>query len=248
MACTHPNPSIFQPYQLVTHLFFHDLSNFSHIFGNMFALWMFGMSLENLWGSQRFFIFYVTRWGRPRRLGVNVFEYYSYVNEYSDRKPTRRTARAVHAANSTVGASERSLASFGLWHDLPEQRIYLYLMPIKAKYFVAIYGLFELFAGFANQGSNIAHFAHIGGMVFGYLLLRYWKRNQFRRFKPWARLPTILRSHFMPFAPGCANPMCTVGSLPLWLVLPCKLWLKSWAGPPPYPSKTACSACSLSIP
>ena len=53
-----PQSPEFQPYQLVTHLFFHDLSNFSHIFGNMFALWMFGMSLENLWGSQRFFIFY----------------------------------------------------------------------------------------------------------------------------------------------------------------------------------------------
>ncbi|MEK9829619.1 MAG: rhomboid family intramembrane serine protease [Schleiferiaceae bacterium] len=182
-----PQSEHFQPYQLVTHLFFHDLSNFSHIFGNMFALWMFGMSLENLWGSQRFFIFYfVTGIGAALcHLGVNVFEYYSYVNEYSvTGNPLAGQLAQYMLQIPTVGASGAVfglLLGFGM--TFPEQRIYLYfLMPIKAKYFVAIYGLFELFAGFANQGSNIAHFAHIGGMVFGYLLLRYWKRNQFRRF------------------------------------------------------------------
>jgi len=84
----------------------------------------------------------------------------------------------------TVGASGAVfglLLGFGM--TFPEQRIYIYfLMPIKAKYFVAIYGLIELFSGFNNANSDIAHFAHIGGMLFGYLLLRYWKSQQFRRY------------------------------------------------------------------
>jgi membrane associated rhomboid family serine protease len=181
-----PQSEHFQPYQLVTHLFFHDLSNFSHIFGNMFALWMFGMSLENLWGSQRFFIFYfVTGIGAAIcHLGVTMFDFYQHGDELVQLGRVTMKYSEYLLGTPTVGASGAVfglLLGFGM--TFPEQRIYLYfLMPIKAKYFVAIYGLFELFAGFANQGSNIAHFAHIGGMVFGYLLLRYWKRNQFRRF------------------------------------------------------------------
>ena len=181
-----PQSEHFQPYQLVTHLFFHDLSNFSHIFGNMFALWMFGMSLENLWGSQRFFIFYfVTGIGAALcHLGVTMVDFYQHGDELVHVWGKTITYSEYLLRTPTVGASGAVfglLLGFGM--TFPEQRIYLYfLMPIKAKYFVAIYGLFELFAGFANQGSNIAHFAHIGGMVFGYLLLRYWKRNQFRRF------------------------------------------------------------------
>jgi membrane associated rhomboid family serine protease len=181
-----PQSEHFQPYQLVTHLFFHDLSNFSHIFGNMFALWMFGMSLENLWGSQRFFIFYfVTGIGAALcHLGVTMVDFYQHGDELVQVWGKTITYSEYLLRTPTVGASGAVfglLLGFGM--TFPEQRIYLYfLMPIKAKYFVAIYGLFELFAGFANQGSNIAHFAHIGGMVFGYLLLRYWKRNQFRRF------------------------------------------------------------------
>ena len=181
-----PQSPEFQPYQLVTHLFFHDLSNFSHIFGNMFALWMFGMSLENLWGSQRFFIYYfVTGLGAALcHLGVNMFEYYSYVNEYQVMGSLQAGQMAqMMLYIPTVGASGAVfglLLGFGMTY--PNQRIYLYfLIPVKAKYFVLVYGLFELFAGFSNSGSNIAHFAHIGGMLFGFLLLRYWKGQQFRR-------------------------------------------------------------------
>ena len=83
----------------------------------------------------------------------------------------------------TVGASGAVfglLLGYGMTY--PNQRIYLYfLMPIKAKYFVAFYGLFELFSGIARSDSNIAHFAHIGGMIFGFLLIKYWKGKQ-RRF------------------------------------------------------------------
>ncbi|MDA9151753.1 rhomboid family intramembrane serine protease [Schleiferiaceae bacterium] len=182
-----PQSSEFQPYQLVTHLFFHDLSNLSHIFGNMFALWMFGVSLENLWGSQRFFIFYfVTGLGAALcHLGVNMFEYYRYLNEYQVMGNFQSGQMAqMLLFIPTVGASGAVfglLLGFGMTY--PNQRIYIYfLMPIKAKYFVLFYGAFELFSGFSNPGSNIAHFAHIGGMLFGFLLLRYWKQKQFRRY------------------------------------------------------------------
>ena len=181
-----PQSEHFQPYQLVTHLFFHDLTNFGHIFGNMFALWMFGMSLENLWGSKRFFIFYfVTGIGAALcHMGVNMYELYVHGD-----KMVEIGNYAIRNADyllqiPTVGASGAVfglLLGFGM--TFPEQRIYIYfLMPIKAKYFVAIYGLFELFSGFNNANSDIAHFAHIGGMLFGYLLLRYWKSQQFRRY------------------------------------------------------------------
>ncbi|NQW25640.1 MAG: rhomboid family intramembrane serine protease [Cryomorphaceae bacterium] len=182
-----PQSPYFEPYQLVTHLFFHDLSNFSHIFGNMFALWMFGMSLENLWGSKRFFIFYfVTGLGAALcHMGVNMWEYYGYANQWEVMgNPYAGQMAAALLSTPTIGASGAVfglLLGFGM--TFPEQRIYLYfLMPIKAKYFVLLYGLFELFSGFANQDSNIAHFAHIGGMIFGFFLLQYWKKKRFRRF------------------------------------------------------------------
>jgi membrane associated rhomboid family serine protease len=82
----------------------------------------------------------------------------------------------------TVGASGAVfglLLAYGM--TFPNQEIYVYfLLPIKAKYFVAIYGLFELFSGLSNSGSNIAHFAHLGGMLFGFLLFRHWRKNAFR--------------------------------------------------------------------
>jgi membrane associated rhomboid family serine protease len=181
-----PQSEHFQPYQLVTHLFFHDLTNFGHIFGNMFALWMFGMSLENLWGSKRFFIFYfVTGIGAALcHMGVNMYELYVNPDEMVEIGNFAIRNADYLLQIPTVGASGAVfglLLGFGM--TFPEQRIYIYfLMPIKAKYFVAIYGLLELVSGFNNANSNIAHFAHIGGMLFGYLLLRYWKSQQFRRY------------------------------------------------------------------
>ena len=179
-----PQSELFEPYQLVSHLFFH--ANFGHILGNMFALWMFGMSLENLWGSRRFFIYYfVTGIGAALcHMGVNMYEYYSHINEVVPTLKGPISYSEIMLQIPTVGASGAVfglLLAFGMTY--PEQRIYIYfLMPIKAKYFVAFYGLFELIAGFANQGSNIAHFAHIGGMLFGYLLLSHWKQQRFRRY------------------------------------------------------------------
>ncbi len=178
-----PQSEFFQPYQLVTHLFFHDISNFGHILGNMFALWMFGTPLENLWGSRKFFTYYfITGLGAALiHLGVNMFEYFSFMNSFNISGIESYALSGQRLLwTPTVGASGAVfglLLGYGMTY--PNQKIYLYfLMPIRAKYFVAFYGLFELFNGFTNSASNIAHFAHIGGMLFGIMLIKYWKRRQ----------------------------------------------------------------------
>jgi len=156
-----PTSDLFKPFQLVTHLFLHDTSGLGHILGNMFALWMFGTPLENRWGSQRFLLFYfVTGFGAAAlHLGVNYWEYVQAFNLHA----ATGSGEALYFLQSlemtpTVGASGAVfglLLGFGMMY--PNQQIYLYfLLPIKAKYFVAIYGLFELFNGVANSGSSIA--------------------------------------------------------------------------------------------
>jgi len=194
-----PASPLFKPYQIISHMFMHG--GLMHIFSNMFALWMFGMALENAWGPKRFLIFYlVTGLGAAfLHLGVLYWEYFSLVNQMSasdvlDVKTygseylqsgrnyvdSNQSTLNILLNMPTVGASGAVfgvLLAFGMM--FPNQRIYIYLLfPIKAKYFVAIYGIFELYNGFSNQGSNIAHFAHLGGMLFGFFLIQHWRRNR----------------------------------------------------------------------
>lgn len=200
-----PASDNFNPYQLVTHMFMHG--GLTHIFFNMFALWMFGYTLENIWGSKRFLIYYmVTGLGAAvLHLGVNYWEYYQVLNQLTPEQIDLVRAQGLEVLAShqnyndaamaklnlllntpTVGASGAVfgiLLAFGMM--FPNQYIYIYFaLPIKAKYFVAIYGALELFSGLANDpDSNIAHFAHLGGMLFGFLLIKYWRsRGGFYRF------------------------------------------------------------------
>lgn len=200
-----PGSPHFSPYQIVTHMFMHG--NFGHIFLNMFALWMFGNALENIWGGKRFLIYYlITGFGAAfLHLGVQFFEAQSLISDLmqmgfskndisqalSSGYATASGIGGVHGLETlqqlatmyivpTVGASGAVfgiLLAFGM--TFPNQRIYLYfLFPIKAKYFVGGIGVLELINGLANDpASNIAHLAHLGGMLFGFLLLRYWKNN-----------------------------------------------------------------------
>lgn len=194
-----PASENFQPYQIITHMFMHG--GLMHIFFNMFALWMFGYTLENIWGSKRFLIYYlVTGLGAALlHMGVTYWEY-SQVKDLLTQDQLQMvliqgqdillsnqnfTDEAMAKANlilntPTVGASGAVfgiLLAFGMM--FPNQYIYVYFaLPIKAKYFVAIYGAIELYNGIANDpGSNVAHFAHLGGMLFGFLLIRYWRKN-----------------------------------------------------------------------
>lgn len=226
----HPfQSSLFRPHQIVTHMFMHG--GITHIFFNMFAVYMFGRILEQLWGSKKMLIFYtVTGIGAAFvHLTVNYFQishlmnlveefnrdpnyilFDQIINKYLMGSPSQwltnfrqewfyqpddlsyvPQAKEILAqviqnnlAVPTVGASG---AVFGLliafammFPDVELMMIFLPI-PIKAKYFVPIYALLELFFGVAGfQWDNVAHFAHLGGALFGFILVRYWKRNQFR--------------------------------------------------------------------
>ena len=189
----------FMPHQLVTHFFMH--ANFTHLLFNMFALWMFGKILENVWGGKRFLIYYMlTALGAAvLHLGVSQYEIISLQNQLNqnDLISLLENGRSILENNQnyshplmgklnqlintpTVGASGAVfgiLLAFGML--FPNTLLYLYFaIPIKAKYFVVIFGLLELYAGLSNNpADNVAHFAHLGGMLFGFIIIRYWQKN-----------------------------------------------------------------------
>ncbi|GHU85480.1 rhomboid family intramembrane serine protease [Bacteroidia bacterium] len=174
----YPLAKHFFPTQYITYMFMH--ANFSHIFFNMFALWMFGNILERTWGSKRFLFFYLFC-GIGAGLIQNIVNWIELSNY-----PVFYYYSALENIN-TIGASGAIyglLLAFGM--TFPNNYIYLYfLLPIKAKWFVIIYGLLELFSGISGSASNIAHFAHLGGMIFGIILILYWKykdKNKFNYF------------------------------------------------------------------
>lgn len=179
--------SDFKIYQLVSYMFMHG--SFSHILFNMFALWMFGNTLENVWGSKRFLIYYLVCGvgaGLVQEL-VQFIEYETTLSMYSSVNIGYNVIPMEEYLNmlTTVGASGAVyglLLAFGML--FPNSTIYVYFaIPIKAKWFVVLYGAIELIAGFTSSG-NIAHFAHLGGMLFGLLLILYWrKKNKFYRYE-----------------------------------------------------------------
>lgn len=153
---------LFRPWQLLTHLFLH--ANMMHIFSNMFALWMFGRTLEERLGTKRFLTYYFVC-----GLGAAALQLLVYA----------LTAAPYYA--STLGASGAVfglLLAFGMM--FPDARILLLIppIPLKAKWFVIFYGLFELYAGVSGSMDGVAHFAHLGGMIFGFFLILYWKRSR----------------------------------------------------------------------
>jgi membrane associated rhomboid family serine protease len=170
--------SDFRPYQFVTYMFMHG--SFAHLFFNMFALWMFGNSIENVWGPKRFLIFYFVCGigaGLTQEL-VQHIQFSDLIQNYQYVRMGNRSIPVDEYLNmvTTVGASGAVygiLLAFGMmW---PNSRIYIYFaIPVKAKWFVIIYGLIELFSGFSSV-DNVAHFAHLGGMIFGFGLILYWR-------------------------------------------------------------------------
>jgi membrane associated rhomboid family serine protease len=214
----------FRWWQMFTHMFMHG--SIAHIFFNMFALWMFGRILENVWGPRRFLVFYlVCGLGAALcHLGVLSFEFTRFYNAFMDyqqhpslnafldfidrhKVPVDKSSLSPWYADpdsparirdsvsflykyyneitdqATVGASG---AVFGLLfafgYLFPNTELFLYFIPIpiKAKWFVTGYALLELFQGIENSaGDNIAHFAHLGGLLFAFILLRIW-RSKFR--------------------------------------------------------------------
>jgi membrane associated rhomboid family serine protease len=153
----------FWPWQVVTYAFLHG--SFNHLFFNMLGLWMFGSELEHLWGQRRFVQFYAASVlaAAATQLVVNAM---------------------LGTGAPTIGASG---GLFGLLLAFamvfPNRTILLFfVLPMKAKWLVALYGILELYQGVYVLNSGVAHFAHLGGMFGGLLMLRYWRgQAPFRR-------------------------------------------------------------------
>ena len=173
----------FNPAQLFTYMFMH--AGFSHIFFNMFAVWMFGRILEQVWGPRRFLFYYILC-GIGAGLIQEVVQYIHYetvLSAYNGVNTGNGIIPMTEYLNqmTTVGASGAVYAillAFGML--FPNQQMFIFPLPfpIKAKYFVIGYAVIELYSGLANNaGDNVAHFAHLGGMIFGFILIMYWKKK-----------------------------------------------------------------------
>ena len=178
--------SDFAPYQLVTYMFMN--SGFSHIFFNMFALYMFGGVLERVWGAKRFLIFYLVC-GVGAGLLQEIVQYAQYVQlGYDSISKISIYQGGVpvpmpDALNlwTTVGASGAIYAillGFGML--FPNERMFIFPIPvpIKAKFFVIGYAAIELLLGMSGTQDGVAHFAHLGGMLFGLVLILYWRKKR----------------------------------------------------------------------
>jgi len=151
--------------QLFTYMFMHDTGSIAHLFFNMFALWMFGRTLEYELGPKRFLVYYMI-------CGVGAALIQAGI------------AWAMHEPMTLVGASGAVmglLLAFGVLHPNAVIMLIFPPIPMKAKWFVIIYGVIELFLGWRG-GGNVAHFAHVGGMLWGLLLLYWWRRRGIIRF------------------------------------------------------------------
>lgn len=170
------NLTLFRPWQLVTYMFMH--ADFSHLFFNMFSLWMFGRTLEMEMGWKRFLIYYMIC-----GVGAALFQMGIAQIDLATLE-VGSIAWGKYMGTSTVGASGAIfglLLAFGMLH--PNAMISLIFPPItlKAKWFVVIYGVLELFLGVSGTMSGVAHFAHLGGMFWGWLLLLWWRHRDRKR-------------------------------------------------------------------
>ncbi|MBP5611837.1 MAG: rhomboid family intramembrane serine protease [Bacteroidales bacterium] len=217
----------FRPYQFLTYMFMHG--GLTHLLFNMFALWMFGVTLEYVWGGRRFLVYYlVTGVGAAllhtavqyailhgvltdfkafvntptpdayyafieahvRRPVSAVYDFYNlWAASPDDASMASQAVRQLHEYIQyqvnipTVGASGAVfglLLAFGMLFPNAELMLLFPPIPMRAKWFVMICGAVELILGIAQPGSSVAHIAHVGGMLFGFLLIRYWQRDRSR--------------------------------------------------------------------
>lgn len=173
----------FNPAQLITYMFMHG--GISHLFFNMFAVWMFGRTLEMVWGGKRFLLYYIVC-GIGAGLVQEVVQLIQYATTLSAYTSVDIGSAVIPMSEylnllTTVGASGAVYAillGFGMLFPNQELFIIPIPFPIKAKYFVIGYAALELYLGFSNNpNDNVAHFAHLGGMIFGFFLIMYWKKK-----------------------------------------------------------------------
>ena len=198
----HPNFQVWQP---LTHMFMHDLSSPMHILFNMYALWMFGSPIENALGQKRFVFFYFSA-GLGAALIHTLVNYYDFnsatdaimqlgfnaqdikgivsTGSFSQEIPREMAQRLYESYNiPAVGASGAImglLVAFGMLFPNASLGLLFIPVPIKAKYFIPVLVAIDLFSGvtgFSIFGANIAHWAHLGGALFGFVMMWYWKKN-----------------------------------------------------------------------
>ena len=172
--------------QLISYMFMH--ANFQHIFFNMFAVWMFGRVLEQVWGPKRFLTYYLIC-GIGAGLIQELVQYLEYAFTLSNYDSVNLgIAGGIIPMEeylnmmTTVGASGAVygiLLAFGMLFPNSQMFIFPLPFPIKAKYFVIGYAVLELFLGLGG-GDGVAHFAHLGGMLFGLILIIYWRKKEWQ--------------------------------------------------------------------
>lgn len=170
-------------YQFLTYMFLHG--SFMHLFFNMFALWMFGTTMERVWGSRRFLVYYLLC-GIGAGLTQELVQYIQYASEGLAAYQNVSTSSGVIPMDvylnlwTTIGASGSIygvLMAFGM--TFPNERMFIIPIPfpIKAKWLITGYIAIELYSAFNSPGDGVAHMAHLGGMLFGFLLIRYWRSH-----------------------------------------------------------------------
>lgn len=183
--------SQFHIYQLVTYIFMHG--GWAHLFFNMFALWMFGAVMERTWGSKRFIIYYLVCGigaGLLQEISQTFMVYYAIspesMNQFLEISRISPDTLLQQQLNmmTTVGASGSIygiLLAFGMTY--PEERMFIIPIPfpIKAKWLVIGYAGLEIGLALSNSGDGVAHMAHLGGMLFGFFLIRHWRKSERRQ-------------------------------------------------------------------
>ncbi|MBL0356682.1 MAG: rhomboid family intramembrane serine protease [Chitinophagaceae bacterium] len=185
----------FKPHQLITHMFMHDSKGFGHLFFNMFALWMFGTTLENYVGSKKFLVFYLisglgaavlTQFTIPFSAEAFAKSADGVQTALTNNATMAQVVEAVKDQYLMVGASGAIMGVMVAFAYLfPNTEMYMMFIPIpvKAKFVIPVFILIDLFGGL-NQtaGDNVAHFAHLGGALVGFLLIFFWNKTNRKTF------------------------------------------------------------------
>jgi membrane associated rhomboid family serine protease len=172
----------FHPYQIVTHLFAHaPPPAFYHILFNMFALWMFGRILENVWGGKRFLFFYLAcgLGAAALHLAIQYFRCEQLLQDFANQDISAIKAH-LGAAAPALGASGAIMGVMAAFaYTFPNTELYILFIPIpiKAKWAVLGYAAYDLFGGLGVISDNIAHFAHLGGAITGFIIVLYWNKS-----------------------------------------------------------------------
>ena len=180
-ALFYPTSPFFHWWQPLTHMFMHG--GFWHLFFNMYTLWIFGTVLERVWGTKKFLVFYfVTGLGAALvHTGVEWLQMQHWLGQAAEGSYAAQVSIHNLKMTPTVGASGAIygvLMGYAMLYPDSIMRLIFPPIAMKAKWFVLIFAAIELLTGVTGTGGSIAHFAHLGGLIFGFLLIMYWKKKR----------------------------------------------------------------------